>query len=78
MSFSRKGRKRGLLSRALLDGELAAVVAAGAAYGVVDVPSAAVGANCQRGCYGLIVGSALARPGLRLSSFRMCHFCLYF
>ena len=61
----------------LYDCQLAAIVAAGGANGVVDVPSAAFGADSERRCYGLVVGSTLEGSGLRLSSFRMCHCCLY-
>lgn len=57
----------------LYDCQLAAIVAAGGANGVVDVPSAAFGADSERRCYGLVVGSTLEGSGLRLSSFRMCH-----
>lgn len=41
---------------------------------MIDVPTAAVGANGQRGSYGSVVSATLKRAGLRLSSFRMCHF----
>ena len=63
-----------LLGNFLLDGELTAVVATSGAYGVVDVPCAAVGADSERGGYGLVVRSALEGSRLGLSSFRMCHF----
>lgn len=56
-----------------LDGELAAVVTTLAAHGVVHVPCAAVGAECQSWGNGLVVGSTLSCAGLRLFAFRMCH-----
>ena len=59
------------------DGLLAAVVAAFAAYGVVDVPCTAVGAECQCGGYCLVVGTTLCCTGLRLLAFRMCHCFAY-
>ena len=61
-----------------LDGELAAVVAAFTAHAVIHVPCATVGAECQSGSYGLVVGSTLSCAGLRLFAFRMCHFLLSF
>ena len=54
----------------------AAVVAAFAANGVVDVPVAAVGAKSQCGFYSLVVGATLCGAGFGLSAFRMCHFSL--
>ncbi len=45
------------------DSELAAVVAAFATDGVVNVPSAAVGADSQSGGYGFVVGSTLSSAG---------------
>jgi uncharacterized membrane protein len=56
-----------------LDGHLATIVSAGGAYSVIDVVSATVGAYCQCGGYCLVMGAALGRTCLRLSSFRMCH-----
>ncbi len=46
------------------DSLLAAVVAAFTAYGVVDVPCAAVGAKSEGGGHSLIVGAALCGAGL--------------
>lgn len=61
-------------SDCLLDNCLtAAVITAFAANGVVDVPVATVGAKCQRGFYGYVVGAALGGAGLGLFAFRMCH-----
>lgn len=48
-----------LFSNFLHDGELAAVVTTSVAYGVVDVPSAAVGADCESRSNSLIVSSTL-------------------
>ncbi len=62
----------------LLDYDTAAVETTFAAYGVVDVPCAAVGAYSQSGHLCLVVSSALCCPGLGLFSFRMCHFFLLF
>ena len=53
-----------LLCNFFFDGEFTTVVAASGAYGVVDVPAAAVGANCQRGCYSLVVSSTFKGSGL--------------
>ena len=53
-----------LLCNFFLDGEFTTVVAASGAYGVVDVPCAAVRADCQCGGYCLIVGSAFESTGL--------------
>ena len=53
-----------LLCNFFFDGEFTTVVAASGAYGVVDVPCAAVRADCQCGGYCLIVGSAFESTGL--------------
>ena len=59
------GRGRGsLLHGSLLDGELAAVVATFAAYGVVNVPCTAVGADSQSGYESLVVSTTLGSAGL--------------
>ena len=58
-----------------LDSHLATIVSASGAYGVVDVVGTAVGAYGERGCYGLVMGTTFSGTSLRLSSFRMCHFC---
>lgn len=58
------------------DGLFAAIVATFAAYGVVDVPGAAVGAKCKGGGYCLVVGTTFGGAGLGLLAFRMCHCCL--
>ncbi len=55
------------------DGLLAAIVATFAAYGVVDVPSTAVGAKCKGGGYCFVVCATFSGAGLRLLAFRMCH-----
>ena len=57
----------------LYDCQLAAIVAAGGAYGVVDVPCTTVRTYGERGSYGLVMGATLEGTGLGLSSFRMCH-----
>ena len=61
-----------------LDSDFTAIVATFAAYGVVDVPGAAVGAKSQSGSYSLVVGATFGGTGLRLFAFRMCHFVLIF
>ncbi len=76
-SFSRCRRSEsGFFNHSLL----AAVVAAFAAYGVVDMPCTAVRAESQSGRYGLVVSTALCSAGLGLLAFRMCHcfFILWF
>lgn len=55
------------------DGLFAAVVTTFTTNGVIDVPSAAVGAESQSGGNGLVVSSAFSSASLRLFSFRMCH-----
>ena len=65
-----------LLSLGLLDHEFATIVAAFAANGVVDMPCAAVGADCESGDESFVVCAAFCRTGVRLSAFRMCHFCI--
>ena len=57
------------------DGDFAAVVAAFATNGVVDVPCA-VGADSQCGGYGFVMCSAFCSAGFGLFAFRMCHFSL--
>ena len=69
--------RRCLLGGSDLHGQLAAVVAARGAYGVIDVVGATVGAYGERGSYCLVMRSALERTSLRLSSFRMCHVLIY-
>lgn len=65
---------RKLLGHFVLDdSELATIVTAGGAYGVIDVESTAVGALGERGSYGLVMSATLEGAGLGLSSFRMCH-----
>ena len=71
-----RGVCRGSKSGVLYDSLTAAVVAAFAANGVVDVPVAAVGAKSQCGFYSLVVGATLCGAGFGLSAFRMCHFSL--
>ena len=46
------------------DSLFAAIVAAFAAYGVVNVPGAAVGAKCKCGSYSLVVGTTFCGAGL--------------
>lgn len=58
------------------DGDFAAVVAAFATNGVIDVPCAAVGADSQCGGYGFVMCSAFCSAGFGLFAFRMCHFSL--
>ena len=58
------------------DCQLASVVSTGAAYGVVNMPLTAIGANSERRSYCLVMGSSLCSSCVRLSSFRMCHFYL--
>lgn len=65
-----------LLSFSLLDHEFAAIVTAFAANGVVDVPCTAVRADCKCGDESFVVCAAFRRTGVRLSAFRMCHFCI--
>ena len=64
---------RGCSDSSLVDHELAAVISAFAAYGVVYVPCAAVGAYCDRRDKCFVVGAAFRGAGVRLSAFRMCH-----
>ena len=56
-----------------LDSDFAAVVAAFAAYVVVHVPCAAVGADSQCGDKSFVVCTTFRCTGMRLSAFRMCH-----
>ena len=60
-----------------LNSQLATVVAARRAYGVVDVVSTAVRANSQ--CWHLchVMSTTFRLSGVRLSSFRMCHILLF-
>ena len=53
---------------------LATVVTALGAYGVINMPCAAVGALSDGRSHSHVVGAALSGTGLGLSSFRMCHF----
>ncbi len=62
------------LGFSFLDHEFAAIVATFAAYGVVDVPCAAVGADCECGDECFVMSATFSRTGVRLSAFRMCHF----
>ena len=68
----------GLLCHFHFDSQLAAIVAAGWAYGVVDVPCTTVRTYGERGGYGRVMGATLEGTGLGLSSFRMCHGFLSF
>ena len=65
---------RRLYCSLFLDSQLSTIVAASAAYSVEYMPLAAVGADGQCRSYCLVVSSSLGSSGLRLSSFRMCHF----
>ena len=67
-----------LLGNSLLNGEFTSVVAAAGAYSVIYIPLTAVGALSECGGNCLIVSSTLESSGLRLSSFRMCHFVVIF
>ena len=53
---------------------LATVVTALGAYGVINMPCAAVRALCDGRSHSHVVGAALCGTSLGLSSFRMCHF----
>ena len=53
---------------------LATVVTALGAYGVINMPCAAVRALSDGRSHSHVVGAALSGTSLRLSSFRMCHF----
>ena len=64
-------------SLVLNDSLFAAIVTTFAAHGVIDVPGATVGAECQGGSDSLVVSTTLGRTGLRLFAFRMCHCCLF-
>ena len=55
------------------DSLLSAVVAAFAADGVVNRPCSAVGAQCQGGSNGFVVGATFCSTGLGLFAFGMCH-----
>lgn len=68
----------GLLCHFHFDSQLAAIVAAGGANGVVDVPCTTVRTYGERGSYGLVMGATLECTSLGLSSFRMCHGFLSF
>lgn len=57
----------------LFDNYVAAIEATFTAYGVVDVPGAAVGAYGDGGHLSFVVGATFGGAGLRLSAFRMCH-----
>ena len=58
---------------------LATVVTALGAYGVINMPCAAVAATGDSWCNSHVVSSSLGCAGLRLSTFRMCHFfVIYF
>ncbi len=56
-----------------LNRQFTTIVAAGRAYGVVNVVCATVGAKSQCGHLCYIMGTTLGLPSVRLSSFRMCH-----
>ena len=66
-----------LFSHFLYDSQLTAIVTAGGAYGVEDVPSATVGAYGEGRSYSLVMSTTLEGASLRLSSFRMCHGVLF-
>lgn len=74
------GRDAPLYHSVLLDCNFSAIVTAFIANAVVNMPCSAVGADCQRGHSGLVVGAAFCRTCLGLTSFRMCHdsFLLYY
>ena len=59
----------------LLDSDFATVVTAFHANAVVNMPCAAVGADCQCRHRSFVVCAAFCRTGLGLTSFRMCHCC---
>lgn len=70
-------RQHGLV-QILLDSHFAAIVAAFATNRVVNVPCAAIGADCECRDQSLVVCTTFCRAGMRLSAFRMCHFYLAF
>ena len=78
MSFRLKiSKKSHFLDGSLFfDGLFAAVVTTFAAYGVVNVPCTAVRTYNQCRGYSFVVSSSLGCSRFRLSSFRMCHFCI--
>ena len=68
----------GLSFLSLLDSQLATIVTAARAYGVVNVVCATVRADSQRRHHGFVMGTTFRLSGVRLSSFRMCHNYLTF
>ena len=52
------------LNLSLFDHEFAAIVSTFAAYGVPDVPGAAVRADCEGRDEGFVVGAAFGRTGV--------------
>ncbi len=67
-----------LFSCLLLDYcKFASVITALTAYCVVNVPCSTVRADCKCRSNCLIVGPSFRSSGLRLPSFRMCHFVLF-
>ena len=55
------------------DSQLATIVAAGGAYGVVDVVCTTIGTDSQSRHLSHVMGTTFGLAGVRLSSFRMCH-----
>jgi hypothetical protein len=66
-----------LESSFLLDSQLATVITAFRANGVRNMPATTVGAYYYGRNNCLVMRTALGCTGVRLSSFRMCHFYYY-
>ena len=58
--------------------QLTAIVATTRAYGMIQIVSATVRADCQCGHLSHVMGTTFRLSGVRLSSFRMCHNYLTF
>ena len=63
----------GLSFLSLLDSQLATIVTAARAYGVVDVVCATVRADSQSRHLSFVMRTTFRLSSVRLSSFRMCH-----
>ena len=64
--------------RVLIDDEFAAIVTTFTANCVIDMPSAAVGADGECRDESFVVSTTFRGSGMRLSAFRMCHFSMIF
>ncbi len=67
-----------LESSLFFDCHFSSVIAAFATYSVIYVPCATVRAEYQSRSYSFVVSSSLSCSCLRLFSFWMCHFLIYY